>query len=417
MEFQSLDDFQGARASEQRATAGPAPGDARASCADAMTERLAGELWHAGADRRSVRLFLDVRGLDGQPPVSLRRTGVPISAERVRQLTRDVETRYVPMALRSGRAEMAELRQDVEAVLGRLARLAPGADESITKALAADGFPVRSACSLVRLADVLGVPHSLRLTTWTFRSKRIEDGSRLSVAGDPMLRATVHAVVLADSPEVFSGLMNLARKVSRGAGVIGASRLATEFSMENAIAVTAQEAAAFLQPFAVHLGRHDGDEWYAFLNSANDFVAKSVARAKLFGVASLEQLLAFHRRYNRSLYADGDGFPSEALTALLELAGLDIAGDAVSLRGANVATSGGHAVSAIQAKMVGIFREAVAALPGRKGLTSAEFVKAMTDAGIRESTAHVYLSAKGLFCKKGETWRLAEVETAEAQAA
>ena len=97
------------------------------------------------------------------------------------------------------------------------------------------------------------------------------------------------------------------------------------------------------------------------------------------------------------------------LRSAIEFAGYKIEGDAVTPGNTGDATSGaGRGASDTQMLMVKIFRETLKASGGRKSVPRADLVKAMKIAGIRESTAHIYLSNQGLFvCRKGQC-RLAD---------
>lgn len=367
-------------------------------------------LVRAGASRRSADILVALRGLGGEPPRSLRSVaGGELSAERIRQLVGELE-RGALLALIADKSEpVADLKTSLARVLRRVEAHAPGSDEDIKAALAADFEPMQtSPASVVRMADILGVHHSLRLTTWTARAK-FEDDSKVTLAapGEGNHRESVCGIVPDDMPEIFENFINFARRFSRGAGVVAAGQLAARYGVDRGIPLAPNESAAFLRPFAVHLGRHDGDEWFAFFNSANDFIRKVTTRVEIFGECSFEHLRQFHQKFNRSLYADESmAIPESVLRAALELAGFHVDGDIV--RPINVISGqAGRGISDIQAQMVRVFRETLAGAGGRKSVKRTEFVAALQAAGIRESTARMYLGNQGLFVCSGGLCRLA----------
>lgn len=392
-----------------------------ASAQDAASKDLevgrhfVGLLVAAGAAERSADIFVELRGIGGEDPKSLRGVSRGLSAERIRQLVLELESGPLRQLIDSKEPAVEELRSDVADLLVEVARHVPGSDQAVRDSLARQGAVFASPAGLVRLADILGCHHDMRLTEWTSRAKYRDDVfSDLAGQDDEPRRATVTAIVPAEMPEMFESFINYARKFSRGAGVVAAGQLADRFSQERGVAVTQPEAVAFLTPFAVHLGRVEGDDWFAFFNSANDFLRKAATRVSLFGHCSFELLTDFHRRYNRSLYANEDTrIPSSVLRLAIELAGYEVNGDDITAaaRKGGAAACAGRGASETQQLMVRVFRETLAATGGRKSVPRAVLVRAMAAAGIRESTAHIYLGNQGLFsCKKGQCRLADEVE-------
>lgn len=383
---------------------------------DSLTARFERLLVLAGAPRRTVDLFMQLRGLRGKEPMSLRGVAKNISAERVRQLIAELESGPLEV-VRTDAGEAAEdLRFKLAEVLRRIESHAPGSDERIRAALAREFLPLDTTpASMVRMADILGVHHGLRLTTWTARAKFADEKrSTLASAEDAGRRRDSVCGIVPDSmPEIFVNFINFARKFSRGTGVIAAGQLAARYGAERGVAVAPNEAVAFLEPFAVHLGRHDGDDWFAFLNSANDFVRKATTRVELFGHCSFAAIQQFHQRYNRSLYAEeGTVFPDSVLRAALELAGFHIEGDVVTpvqpMKGQQ-----GRGISGIQRQMVQVFRDTLKRTGAERSLRRVDLMHAFTEAGIREYTARVYLANQGLFVCSRDTCRLADTELEE----
>lgn len=377
-----------------------------------LAAQLVAGLVKSGASERSAGIYIELRGLGGEAPKSLRAVSRGLSPERIRQLVNEVEGKPLRTLL-SDLDVVEPIKTRLTEVIALIESLSPRSDEAIAKLLLDLRVAVQSPACLVRLADTLGCHHDLRLTAWTSRAKFVdEEHSRLAAYEDEPRRATIIGIVPNQMPELFESFINFARKFSRGAGVMAAGLLADRYSRERGIPMTQAEAVALLEPFAVHLGRHDGDDWFAFFNSANDFLRKAATRVELFGQCSFEHLCRYHERYNRSLYAGEDTrIPNEVLRAMLELAGYVFKGDTLApRRGKDVTAGAGRGVSETQALMVKIFRKTLATTKGRKTVPRGKLVAAMISAGIRESTAHVYLGNQGIFeCKKGQCRLLDEI--------
>lgn len=377
-----------------------------------LAKRFIALMVKAGGLRRSATIFVQLRGLDGGAPQSLRQVQPELSGERIRQLVKSLEEGPLQRLLASGSDELIELKKDIKDLLRRIEKHAPGSDHDIRDALASDFVRTEAApASVVRLADILGVHHNLRLTTWSARAKYADpDGVKLASNDASSRRDQVVGIVPDNMPEVFENFMNFARKFTRGAGVASASHLAERYGVERGVPLAPNEVVAFLRPFAVHLGRHDGDEWFTFFNSANDFISKTKARVDILTVVSFESLRQFHQRFNRSLYASGcSSIPDSVLRAALELAGYQVNGDDVRPM-EPLGGQKGRGLSDIQAQMVEVFRKTVEQQGGGKSLRRHVLVRALMDAGIRESTAQMYLGRQGLFECRGGLCRLADTQ-------
>lgn len=379
----------------------------------ALAKRFIALLVKSGALRRSAAIFVQLRGLDGGEPQSLRQVQPGLSGERIRQLVKTLEDGPLQRLHAYRGDDHWELRRDITALLRRIEKHAPGSDQDIRDALASDYVRTDAApASVVRLADILGIHHNLRLTTWSARAKFADQDCVKLASNDSASRRDIVVGIVPDSmPEVFENFINFARKFSRGAGVVAAAHLAERYGVERGISLAPNEAAAFLRPFAVHLGRHDGDEWFTFFNSANDFISKAKARVDILGVVSFESLRQFHQRFNRSLYAKGCGtIPDSVLRAALELAGFQVDGDDVRPLG-QLGGQKGRGLSDIQAQMVDVFRKTLEKQGGGKSLRRYVLVRALKEAGIRESTAQMYLGRQGLFECRAGLCRLAGAQT------
>lgn len=376
----------------------------------AFHEDLIELLVKAGGSRRSADMFVELRGLAGEEPQSLRGVSKDLSAERIRQLVRELENGPLQQALRDESGALAMLKAGLAGALRRIEKHSPGADADIQAALAADLDPLHTApASVVRIADILGVQHDLRLTKWLARAKFSDDEKmKLATPADKFIKDVVTGIVPTDLPDTFANFINFARRYSRGSGVVGASQLAHLFTEKKRVAMAPNEAAAYLRPFSVHLGRHDGDDWFCFFNSANEFFRKVAGRVDLFKSGSFKSILEFHQRFNRSNYAGSTMVvPESVLRVALELAGFAVDDDEIKPMRSLKALAG-RGISETQVTMVGVFRDLLAKRGGLKSVKRNELVQALLKAGIRESTARVYLGNKGLFVCSGNLCRLAD---------
>lgn len=364
----------------------------------------------SGASKRSAKILVDLRGLDGGAPRSLRSVADKLSAERVRQLVVELEAGPLVTMLATGGVALVGFKIRLTEYIRRIELHAPGSDFDIQSALAVDFDALHIApSSVLRLADILGIHHTLRLTTWAARGKFV-DHERLKLAslGDKVKLETIFAIVPSGMPENFGNFINFARRHSRGAGVVSSNQLSLRYTDERGIALSPKEATAFLRPFAVHLGRHDGDDWFAFFNSANDFIRKASTRVELFKHGSFESICIFHERFNRSMYSNDEStVPETVLRAALELAGFEVVGDDIRPM-APLAGQNGRGISEIQILMVKVFRSLLESSGGKQSVRRNELINAMLVAGIRESTARVYLGNQGLFSCRGGQCQLAD---------
>jgi hypothetical protein len=373
-----------------------------------LAKRIADALIAVGVKERTVKIFMLVRGISGSAPMSLRivskwvsenEQGVSLTAERIRQLVSVVEKNDLPSAMET--KAMRGIRADISSVIEQISTNAPASDEELSIALKRTGINVISPATVVRMADLLGCQHELRLTTWSSRAKYVvgrKDGE-LTEPKDASTKISVPAIVPVGSPEIFESFINLARKISRGTGVVSCRYISEAYSTESSVPVSEEEAFAYLAPFAMHLGRHNGEEWFSFFNTANDFLRKASIRVQIFEKYSFELLCDFHRRYNRSMYAKEDlAVPQSVLREALILSGFEIDGDSVTAKAAFVSHSGhGDTPTKTQMQMVRVFKECLKASNSERFVPRRDFMKAMKVAGIVEATAHLYLSTQGIF--------------------
>lgn len=363
----------------------------------------------SGASRQNVDFYISVRGLQGREPVPLRKVSAEVSGEWVRKVVKGIETLHVKPLLQGNGSQIQHLMTSVQALVSLIQSVCPGSDLHIRRRLLRKGVEIVLPSAVLRLADTLGCHHDLRLTEWKSRAK-YRDPDRTIFADDGARVDAIVAIVPFDMPEIFENFINFARRYSRGAGVMSAGKLAERYSSERGVPVTASEAQSFLEPFAVHLGRHDGEEWYAFFNSANDWFRKVASRVDLLKQCSFDELAHFHRRYNRSQFLEGDadGIPNSVLQAALELAGFEVDDGVVKRSDASTARSRG--IGEIQGRMIEVFRAALAASGNQRSVQRSQLMEEFSRAGIRESTAHKFLGSKGIFVTVKGRCYLADAE-------
>lgn len=363
-----------------------------------FSRRLQDRLIRAGASAEAVALFVEVRGLASGAPLSLRSTSSELSAEGVRKVVAAVAEGPLRMVL-ADQGFVSAMRERMAPFLKRLAQECPGDEEHLAFRLGpAFMRTAGSPSSLIRLADHLGCEHDLRISRWSGRSKyKGADRAAFATTRDRPRVEQVVAIVPIGAVEAGEALLSLASRLARGNGCVSAAYMASRFGMDHGIPLTAHEAEAVLRPFAVHLGRHDGDEWYTFINCANEFLAKAQQQVKLFQSTSFQALRTHHIRRNRSSYTvEGMGVPDGALRAALEAAGLDVTGDAVTQASRQTMLDQASAAS-VQARIMRVYKQVAQLRGNARGVHRADLLAALMADGVREATARMYLTNKALF--------------------
>lgn len=355
----------------------------------AFQDRLIAE----GADPETVVLFCEVRGLCGGAPTSLRTADSELSAEGLRK--RFIALESGPLAeLLSDRTFISAQTLALEPALDRLQQECPGSEEHLAFRLGVEfAGEFGSPTSLLRLADILGIPHSLRVSVWKARAKhRDAIRMKLAMSRDKVAIDQVPAVVLADSPEVFEPVISLARRMCRARGIVSASAVASAFGAESQIPLSEHEVGAMLRPFAVHLGRQSGEDWFTFLNSDNALLAKLDSQISLFKRASLQTISDLHRRANRDI----ECAPEPVIQALIEACGLVIEGDVIRALSRAEASTRQHD----QGDLVQVLRGYAKLAKDRgsaRGVIRTELLELLLSEGMRESIARMFLSNKQIF--------------------
>lgn len=347
----------------------------------------------AGADLETTVLFCDVRGLCGGAPTSLRAADSDLSAEGLRK--RFIALEGGPLAEVLGdRAFCAAQAQELGPALERLLQECPGSEEHLAFRLGVQfASDFGSPTSLIRLADMLGVPHALRVSVWKSRAKH-RDAIRMKLATkrDKVIVDQVAAVVLAESPEVFEPVISLARRMCRSRGIVSASSVANTFGAESQIPLSEHEVVAMLRPFAVHLGRQAGEDWFAFLNSDNALLTKLDSQIALFKRASLQAVADLHRRANRDI----ECAPEPVLLALFDACELVVEGDVIrGLSRSELATRQHD-----QGDLIQVLRGYAKLAKDRgnaRGVIRMELLELLLAEGMRESVARMFLSNKQVF--------------------
>jgi len=386
-----------------------------------IVEKLCNELVNLGCPERSTSIYCSVKGLQGEAPKSLRRAWPGISGERVRQVVLIVESRFLPQLIESPNGKA--LGEEISILLSEISKEAPNSNDEIKDALAKRSIIVSSPAGVLRLAELFRVHSDLASASWVGLSKYHNEnrpGSGLITGEGKTTR--VEAIVPSDMPDVFTNFLSLARRVSRGMGAMSARSVADLYTQNRGLPLGESEAKAMLAPFAIYLGRIDGDDWFTFYSSTNEFISKAAGRVTSLGEASFSLLCDYHERFNRSEYINVDPVSREALRLVLEVSGFEITGDVVTIRGkVNVKTV--RSLTPIQERMISVFRQLVQDQLIKDGSSAKGevprhlFSRALVAAGINETTAHIYLSNRGIFTCHGGLCRLNDKLAAAAPAA
>lgn len=418
--------------------------------ARSLAQRLAELLRKRGADDLDVELLLRHRGISSHVPESLASLGSGggnVSYQRVGfRVNRVTQGAVARLASRPEEPDFALFVSDVSAALNVIAEHAPRAVEHLQDAVSKaidlrlnvlnrldDADPAvrerwqRIASmgrveSVIRIADLLGLPSQIKLTQWKYRPK-YEDAKRTRLYTPRSARRTeqVLAICNADGADLSVPVLKLGRDISRSAGVVGAARLAAIFSDTRGVPLSPQEAVALLEPFAVQLGRGGGDDWFVFMNYRNDFATMCIDRTRLVGEASFEALLQSHRRESRGLWAGNDHVPLDIIGASLALYGLVVQGDKVTMgkRGKGAVVPDDPITrsrqSVVRQTLVNIFHQ-MAKSANTKWVPRNDFNRAVAQAGLNEVSARLCLTQSGLFdTTRHRVWLIADgAETQEA---
>jgi len=208
-------------------------------------------------------------------------------------------------------------------------------------------------------------------------------------------------------PEIFVPFMSLARRVSRGTGLVAAESLADRFGLLQGTPVSAAEALAYLRPFAVHLGRHEGVEWFVFANSDNTFLKRAKSLIGLHGQCTFRELLEYHQRSNRSLYASEGEIPESVLRAVLEVGGMVVTDGGIvhmqeTARGQDESTTSEMRF----AKQV--FDELLVETGNQLSVRRVDLIYRLQSSGMRESAARLIVENRAVFRTKNGHCRFVE---------
>lgn len=349
-----------------------------------------------GAAREHAGLYLEVRGLLGYPLLGVRGTSSSLSRERVRKIVNSVEENQV-----------AFLRQldIIKPFLSRLRDLmmliaseTPNVEAELRDSLEKRGRPVRHPLSVYRACLAYGVPTGCRIDVWRGADKDHHPSKSWLGEKGTSVRCSIDALLHEDAPVVFDRFLANSRRIARSSGAISARYAAEAYTSMRGIAITEAEAKAMLNPFAVHLGRIEGDDWYVIMSNLNEIVARASTMVMAMGGAPLEDLLQAHRRMSRSEFLAKEPVPVEVVRQTLALFGFDVdeAGNVTHAKmDGNLSR---RQVAPLAIKTVEIFRELLAQGHGvdgavRRSVLLEEFQKK----GIKAVTAHLHLSRTGIF--------------------
>ncbi|MCZ8257605.1 MAG: hypothetical protein O9327_18315 [Polaromonas sp.] len=401
-----------------------------------LGQRLSDLLKRRGGDPTDIDLFLRYRGISSAQPETLEALATSgVSHQRIWYRIKRLQTGALAKVTNAlNDADLVSYRSHVIEALEAIAEHAPRAvdvlqielDDAVAMRLQVlsnleSPDPLLQAklqriagmgrvTAAIRIADILGLPMPVQLRTWRSRPK-YEDAAqaRLATVKSKSNRTVgiVQAIAHTGSPDFSKSLLTDARDICKSAGVVGAIQLADAFAAKRSIPIDHAEALALLEPFAVHLGRSAGDEWFTFVNSPNAFAELAKERISLLGQMSFESLLHAYERRSRGAWRGSAGCSNEILKSALSAHGLVIDGDVMTrgVRGrGQVFPSdpvGKTKANTVLAQMIKVFQRQSERL-GAKDLVRAEYMRSLKEAGVNEVTARIYIASSGAFYARGK---------------
>lgn len=349
-----------------------------------------------GATREHASLYLEVRGLLGHPLSGVRRSSSSLSRERVRRIVNSVEENQVRFLRQLDIVNpfLKTLRDLMTLVVSE----APNVESEIRANLEKRGRPVLHPLSVYRTCLVYGVQTDSRIDIWRGADKNHQPSRTWLGEKGTGSRCSYEALLHEDAPVVFDRFLANSRRIARSSGAISARYAAEAYTTMRGIAITEAEAKAMLHPFAVHLGRIEGDDWYVIMSNLNEIVSRASTMVLAMGAASLEDLLEAHRRRSRSEFLAKEPVPEDVVRQTLSLFGFTV-DQAGQVTNSNIeAKASGRQVAPVAIKAVEIFRDLVAKGHGVDGaVRRSVLLDAFQKGGIKAVTAHLHLSKSGIF--------------------
>lgn len=358
-----------------------------------------------GCPRENAELFCRVRGLAGEPPVSLRKATDRLSGEGVRGVVHQVERKYLPQVLNEAPAGSL-LRERLRALLSFVRAELPGTNDQIARACSLKGIMLKRPIGIFHWATLLGVEPEMRMDRWASFAKYSNPTVLPGCGEKTQAKDYIDALVEESAPDIFEGFIACARKSARLTFAISARYAAELYTAARGIAVSDHEAKAMLEPFAVELGRVDGEDWFVFLSLRSGFIERAAGTATALQVASFEGLSEGYRRSTRIEKCRDNLPPDEVLRRALTLFGFALDGDEVRLaRQSKVSRE--HALSPIRLKMLSIVRKLEQSKRAVNGWVPRREIMAQARAeGLNDVTVAIYLTRSGLFAWSGAMYRV-----------
>lgn len=332
-----------------------------------MFEQLRKEIIEsAGVTPRDAAIFLRVLGLDGGDAASLRRASgtFGLSPERVRQIAANAQEAFATHVMAG--PGWGRLKPALDQLLAAIHEICPGTDARITSELERRGLLVRdsgSASSVVRIAALCATNPNVQVVSWS----------------------ETKAIVALDYADCYSAAIATARRIATSSGAVSGQALVDQYNKTASHPISIAIALAMLDSAAVEVGMSGDQRWYCFPTITNDAVEHALSLVSSLGAGSLCQLTSAEGRFTRSTYAVQ--LPQDIMAKLLQRYGMNVDGDKVTLADGVAPVSR----SSIQKTMVDVMRR----LGGQAKQN--DFIRACVDAGIKPSTARVYLHRSGLF--------------------
>lgn len=370
-----------------------------------LTRMFVETLVALGCSRDNAEIFCRVRGLAGEAPVSLRKATVRLSGEGVRGIVQQVERKYLSRVLTEAPAG-ALLRERIRALLSFVRSELPGTNDQIAKACALKGVMFRRPISVFHWAALLGVEPGMRMDRWASFAKYSSPTVLPGCGEKTQVKDYIDALLEESAPDIFEGFIACARKAARLTFAISARYAAELYTSARGIAVTDHEAKAMLEPFAVELGRVDGEDWFVFLSLRSGFIERAAGTATALQVASFEGLCEGYRRSTRIEKCRGNLPPDEILRRGLAIFGFTLDGDEVRMARQST-VSKEYALSPIRLKMVSIVRKLEKSKYAVNGWVPRREIMAQARAeGLNDVTVAIYLTRSGLFAWSGAMYRV-----------
>lgn len=343
---------------------------------------------------RDVSIFLRLTGFDGHLALSRREAAelFCLSAERIRQVHQRFIDQFIPVVSQDDKFNKlrALFRDEVE----KIKVSAPATTESIAMKFGSSGhsegnYPALVYEALVRVAELLDVNDYLQIEDW-YETKAI-----------------VHKGV----PTYFSPVISLSRKLWSASGAFSISLLAEFLDKTQSIYLSEETIDQMISPFATFVGMESPDlkscgfRWYTYDKHGSDAITRVQKRVGSLGWCSLDRINGGEGSHSDDHVNNQIPFtrskymvhvPRHILKPVLEMHGMKVEGDRVSLRKRTKSMQ----LSKVQDRMISILKEMTS--DTNEPVKQVDFLRVLAEKGININTARIYLYRRLIFkCKGG----------------